>query len=159
MIMVGVGRLRLITAGAGYVRLLEGKSAEGVSVMNTENWEAWSFRAMAGEAGLQAENLVGFEVEATDGGIGKIVNGSTDEGSSWIVVDTGPWIFGRQVVLPAGTIDRVDVDNEKVYLDLTKDQVKDSPPPTEETATPDHEYRGILGTYYGGIYGPRGRGI
>ncbi len=132
--------------------------------MNTENWEAWSFRTKAGEAGLQVENLVGFSVEASDGGIGKIVKATTDEGSSWIVVDTGPWIFGRQVVLPAGTIDRIDTDDEKVHLDLTKDQVKDSPPPTEEAGDstdpavgtdPNPEYRGVLGTYYGGIYGPR----
>ncbi len=129
-------------------------------VMSIENWDAWSFRAMSGEGGLQPENLVGFDVEATDGSIGKIVRAATDEGSSWIVVDTGPWIFGREVVLPAGTIDRIENDDEKVFLDLTKDQVKDSPPPTEEASTdPNPEYRGVLGAYYGGIYGPRGGGF
>lgn len=124
--------------------------------MSTENWQAWSFRTMD-ETGLQAENLAGFSVEATDGGIGEVIQGVTEEGASWIVVDTGPWIFSHQVVLPAGTIDRVDTVEEKVYLDVTKDQVKDSPPPAEEATDPD--YRSVLSAYYNGIYDPRpGRG-
>jgi hypothetical protein len=43
------------------------------------------------------------------------------------VVDTGPWIFGKKVLLPAGTINRVDADGGKLYVDLTKEQIKDSP--------------------------------
>ena len=70
---------------------------------------------------------VGYHVHATDGDIGKIDEASDDAGSSRLVVDTGPWIFGRKVVLPAGTVQRVDDDEEKVYVDLTKDQIKNSP--------------------------------
>lgn len=44
-----------------------------------------------------------------------------------LVVDTGPWIFGRKVMLPAGTIERVDWDDQAVYVDRTKDEIKDSP--------------------------------
>ena len=66
-------------------------------------------------------------MEAVDGSIGKIDRASFDVGSSFVVVDTGPWIFGRKVMLPAGTIDRVDWNEEKVYVDRTKDQIKDSP--------------------------------
>jgi hypothetical protein len=43
------------------------------------------------------------------------------------VVDTGPWIFGKKVLLPAGTIENVDVQNRKVYVDRTKDEIKNAP--------------------------------
>jgi hypothetical protein len=33
------------------------------------------------------------------------------------------WIFGRKVVLPAGVIERIDVDNRKVEVRLKKQQI------------------------------------
>ena len=60
-------------------------------------------------------NLDGFSVEAADGGIGKIDEATYDASQSYLVVDTGPWIFGKKVMLPAGVIDRVDLDTETVY--------------------------------------------
>jgi hypothetical protein len=73
--------------------------------------------------------------------------------ASQIVVDTGPWIFGRKVLLPAGTIDRVDDAEEKVYVDLTKDQIKASPELEEGTTWEDAAYRERVGGYYSGFYG------
>lgn len=69
-------------------------------------------------------------------------------GSSYIVVDTGPWIFGKKVVLPAGVIDRVDVENEEIFVSRTKDEIKNAPEydPDREI---DEGYRGELGAYYG----------
>ncbi|MBD0291736.1 MAG: PRC-barrel domain containing protein, partial [Thermoleophilia bacterium] len=46
-------------------------------------------------------DVVGFSVEATDGGIGKVDEATYDVGQSYLVVDTGPWIFGKKVLLPA----------------------------------------------------------
>ncbi len=72
-------------------------------------------------------DLIGFDVEATDGSIGKIDESSAAAGNAFVVVDTGFWIFGKKRLLPAGVIDRVDRQNEKVFLRLTKDQVKNAP--------------------------------
>ena len=94
-------------------------------------------------------DLTGYSVEATDGGIGKIDEATNEVGSSYIVVDTGPWIFGKKVMLPAGVIDRVDREDEKVYVNRSKDEIKDSPP-FDESGYRDDEYRDELGTYYGG---------
>ena len=58
-------------------------------------------------------------------------------------------------MLPAGTIDRVDWNEEKVYVDRTKDQIKDSPEFDESTMSDDADYRDRLGTYYGGTYDDR----
>jgi hypothetical protein len=54
-------------------------------------------------------------------------------------------------MLPAGTIDRVDWDDEAVWVDRTKDQIKDSPE-YDERAGSDDIYRDSLGTYYRDTY-------
>ena len=112
--------------------------------MSTANWDAWNYRESAGWSDRDRD-LVGFSVHATDGDIGKVDQATAEIGSSYIVVDTGPWIFGRKVMLPAGTIDRIDWEDEKVYVDRTKDQIKDSPEFTD-VDTADPAYRERLGT-------------
>lgn len=93
-------------------------------------------------------DVEGFKVEATDGDIGKVDEATYEVGSSYIVVDTGPWIFGRKVILPAGVIERIDLDNEKIQVRLTKDQIKSSPELDESTDFRSDEYRTELGSYY-----------
>ncbi len=83
---------------------------------------------------------------ATD--IGRVDEATYDVGASFIVVDTGPWIFGRKVVLPAGAIQGLDLDDQKVVVRLTKDQIKGSPELDEATDYRSDEYRSRLGSYY-----------
>jgi hypothetical protein len=103
-----------------------------------------------------ANDLTGFSVEARDGSIGKVDEASNEVGASYIVVDTGVWIFGKKVVLPAGTINQVDPDTETVFVDRTKDEIKDAPEFDPERYT-DENYRSELGTYYGGRNEPLDR--
>jgi len=117
----------------------------------TTAWEPWSYRESATRTPGSA-SLVGYHVHATDGDIGKIDEASDQVGESNIVVDTGPWIFGRKVILPAGVVERVDDADQKVYVDLTKDQIKNSPDLDENTTFDDPTYRDSVGTYYGGFY-------
>ena len=93
-------------------------------------------------------DIEGFKVEATDGDIGKVDEATYDVGSSFIVVDTGPWILGRKVLLPAGVIERIDLDNRKLRVRLTKDQVKNAPELDEMTDWRSDEYRERVGDYY-----------
>ena len=93
-------------------------------------------------------DVTGYGVEARDGSIGKIDEASYDVGAGYIVVDTGPWIFGKKVLLPAGVINRLDHDDEKAYVDRTKDQIKNAPE-FDENRYRDDTYRNDLGTYYG----------
>jgi hypothetical protein len=106
--------------------------------------EIWSFR----ETAWSTENLIGFKVEAIDGGIGKVDEASSDVGASYVVVDTGPWIFGKKVMLPAGVINRVDRDEETVFVNRTKEQIKNAPE-FDADAYNAESYRGKLGSYYG----------
>ena len=106
--------------------------------------DIWTYR----ESSYGAQDLTGYEVEALDGSIGKIDESSNDVGSSYVVVDTGPWIFGKKVMLPAGVISSVDDTNEKVWVNRTKDQIKNSPEFDADRYQHD-DYRGELGMYYG----------
>ncbi|CAM5621313.1 PRC-barrel domain-containing protein [Streptomyces avidinii] len=94
-------------------------------------------------------NLVGFKVEASDGHIGKVDEATAEVGSSYLVVDTGPWIFGKEVLLPAGTVVRVDMKEEKVHVNLTKEQIKNSPEYDKDKHRGNVAYREEVGQYYG----------
>ena len=110
-------------------------------------WDPWTYRRDAGVSAHRAD-LAGFAVEATDGSIGTVARATYDVGSSYVVVDTGPWISGGRLLLPAGIVNRVDRVLRKVHVDRTKDELKGAPTFGEDTGT-DTEYRARLGAYYG----------
>ena len=122
--------------------------------MSTSAWDPWNFRDRE-SMGSEGRDISGFKVGATDGDIGKVDEASMEVGASQIVVDTGPWIFGRKVLLPAACIERIDWEAEKVYVDRSKDQIKDSPELSEGSSWTDPTYREDVGTYYGNTYGDR----
>ena len=98
-----------------------------------------------------AVDLTGFKIEALDGDIGKVDESTADAGKSFVVVDTGPWIFGRKVLLPAQTIHRIDVDSEKVFVDRTKEEIKNAPEFDPDRGL-DATYQDEVGVYYGRYY-------
>jgi hypothetical protein len=111
------------------------------------NTELWTYRVGVFETDMTPD-LVGYDIEARDGSIGKVDEATNETGRSWVVVDTGPWIFGRKVMIPAGTIERIGHDERKVFLTLTKDQIKNSPEFDPERGFADDDYRTLLGEYY-----------
>ncbi|WP_245878915.1 PRC-barrel domain-containing protein [Streptosporangium subroseum] len=124
--------------------------AEEKSLAMTEN--VWDYRSEA-RSGDQALDLVGFDVEATDGKIGSVDEESNAVGDSYVVVDTGFWIFGKKVVLPAGTVTRIDPQERKVYISRTKEEIKNAPE-FDEATYKEPDYRDKLGGYYGIGPGP-----
>jgi hypothetical protein len=112
--------------------------------------DIWSYRDTAR---TQTTDVVGFEVVATDGSIGKVDQATYDAEASYLVVDTGPWIFGKRRMLPAGVIDRIDYDGRQVLVNLTKDQVRDAPD-YDAGRDQDEAYRSELGTYFGPFWWP-----
>src|ERR1700745_361742 len=107
--------------------------------------EIWTF-AVATPANL---DLTDFKVEARDGSIGKVDEATNEAGGSFIVVDTGPWIFGKKVMLPAGLIRDIDPDTETIFVARTKDEIKNAPE-FDEQRYHDKDYRDELGGYHGG---------
>jgi hypothetical protein len=95
----------------------------------------------------QREDLTDFDVEAVDGGIGKVDEATYEIAAAYIVVDTGPWIFGKKVLLPAGVIDDVDLGAKKIYVNRSKDEIKNAPEFNEDAFAND-DYRRQIGSYY-----------
>jgi len=106
--------------------------------------DLWTY----GNTSMTAQDLTGFTVEALDGDIGKIDEATNEVGGSYIVVDTGPWIFGKKVLLPAGVLRDADFDDEKVFVNRTKDQIKNAPE-FDADRYRDEGYRNEVGGYYG----------
>ncbi|GHH33596.1 PRC-barrel domain-containing protein [Streptomyces candidus] len=107
----------------------------------------WGYQPTSGHQ--PGTTLTDYKVEATDGSIGKVDKHSDEVGSAYLVVDTGVWIFGKHVLLPAGTVKRVDAAEKKIYVDLTKDQIKDAPEFDKDKHVGDPGYHDQVGGYYG----------
>jgi hypothetical protein len=100
--------------------------------------------------GVRVNDLVGYDVEATDGHIGKIDHATEETDRNSVVVDTGFWIFGKKRLIPAGVIQRVDNAEKKVFLSMTKDRVKSAPDFDDlQRSTYDDKYYDTVDTYYG----------
>jgi hypothetical protein len=108
--------------------------------------ELWTYR----EDVVVPAELEGFEVEARDGKVGKVHQATNEVRQSFLVVDTGPWIFGRKVMVPASRIQRIDLDSREILLDLTKEQIKNSPEYDPATFRRP-AYRERVGRYYGSM--------
>ena len=107
--------------------------------------DIWTYRTAEP---LGEIDVIGYSVEATDGGIGKVDDATYEVGGSYLVVDTGPWIFGKKVLLPAGLVDRIDPASETIFVSRTKEQIKDAPEHDEKRGFADKDYRDRLGGYY-----------
>lgn len=69
-------------------------------------------------------------VNAVDGDIGTIVDFYFDDDAwtiRYVVVDTGRWLPGRQVLIPLWALHSPDWDQARVPVALTREQVKNSP--------------------------------
>src|SRR5438093_927739 len=112
--------------------------------------ELWTFNVVTTPpVDLTNLDLTGFKVEARDGSIGKVDEATHEAGGSFVVVDTGPWIFGKKVMLPAGVIRDIDLDTETIFVGFTKDEIKNAPEFDDKTYR-DQTYRNKLGEYYSG---------
>lgn len=106
------------------------------------------------------ESLYGCPVAARDGEIGTVDQAYFDDeawGVRYLVVETGSWIKKRQVLISPYSIKHSDPGSGAVHVDLTQQQVKDSPNiDTDKPVSRQHEteYLGYYGypTYWGGAY-------
>ncbi len=95
---------------------------------------------------------------ATDGEIGSIKDVFFDD-HAWVIryliVDTGGWLSGRQVLISPFAIEGIDWERGTIALAITRDQVKNSPHiDTDKPVSRQHEmdYLGYYGFpfYWGG---------
>jgi len=82
-----------------------------------------------------ASKLRGLAIEATDGQIGTVDDLLFDDRTwqlRWLVVHTGLWLLGRKVLLPLSVLGRPSLEMHNFMVQLTKQQVKDSPDVTAD---------------------------
>ncbi|WP_042435437.1 hypothetical protein [Streptacidiphilus anmyonensis] len=109
--------------------------------------DIWGYRPAARYTA--GTDLTGYQVDAIDGHVGKVDDATDDVGSAFIVVNCKPWLFGKHVMLPAGTVTLVDHSQETIRVALTKDQIKNAPEYDRDAHRDDTGYRTTLGSYYG----------
>lgn len=97
-----------------------------------------------------ASRVIGYAIQATDGEIGAIDDFFVDDSTwaiRWVVVDTGSWLPGRRVLLPPSQLHRPSAPDRNFAVNLTRQQVKDSPDAdTDKPVSRQHEER--LYAYY-----------
>jgi hypothetical protein len=73
--------------------------------------------------------IIGVHLHATDGGVGHVDDFLFDERWTirYLVVDTSNFIGGKSVVISPAALHDIDRSNEKMYVALTRDEVKRSP--------------------------------
>ena len=100
-----------------------------------------------------ASNLKGTTIAATDGDIGSIQDLYFDD-LSWtiryLVVDTGTWLPGRQVLISPISV-RATTRSDGVAVALTKKQVENSPSIDADKPI-NREYEEAYSQYYGYTY-------
>lgn len=76
------------------------------------------------------QEVQGYMVQATDGSIGSIDEFLFDD-QSWTiryaVVNTGPWLFGRKVLITPSAFKQPDFNHRTFPVELSKEQIKRSP--------------------------------
>ena len=95
--------------------------------------------------------VTGYHIQATDEEIGHVEDFIVDD-ETWemryLVVDTSNWWFGKKVLVAPRWITTVSWPERKVFVDLTRDQVKDAPE-WDPDAPVNREYEERLYDYYG----------
>jgi sporulation protein YlmC with PRC-barrel domain len=96
------------------------------------------------------DKLQDYEIVATDGHIGK-VRGFYFDSDTWeihyLLVDTSKWLPGRKVLISPVEIQKIDLDNKFLSVNLTQDQIQNSPAIEEDA--PISATMGDLNAYYG----------
>ena len=96
------------------------------------------------------KELLSYELLAKDGLMGKVDNfllSDEDWRVHYLVVDTGPWILGRKVLISVAALGQPVWASETFPVNLTRDQVKNSP--DVDTAKPiSRKYEERLHQHY-----------
>ncbi|MEI4264177.1 PRC-barrel domain-containing protein [Roseovarius sp. D0-M9] len=98
----------------------------------------------------RSSDITGCQIHAADGAIGTIEDLLFDDRQHvlrWVVVDTGTWLPGRQVLLPPSAFKTADKSAREYHTDLSRDQIKEAP--GVETDKPvSHQLEADIFRYY-----------
>jgi hypothetical protein len=103
---------------------------------------------------LTNKHLNDFTIRATDGELGTVADLYIDDepwAIRYLIVDTGKWLSGRQVLISPMAVRHLDWDAKRLDVALTKQQVEQSPGiDTHRPVSRQHEAEHLA--YYGSPY-------
>jgi uncharacterized protein YrrD len=109
---------------------------------------------------IKAKELQGYKLNGLDGELGKVQEFYFDD-KYWtiryLVVDTGGWLTGRQVLISPYALIAVNKEAKHINIDLPKKQIEDSPsldshkPVSQQFEVDYYGYYGYP-IYWGGSY-------
>ena len=74
--------------------------------------------------------MSGYHIQASDGTIGHVSDFIMDD-KSWairqLVVETGHWFSGKEVLISLSKIDGISYEESKVFVNLTKEAIRQEP--------------------------------
>jgi sporulation protein YlmC with PRC-barrel domain len=95
-------------------------------------------------------DVSGYHIQAEDGEIGHVEDFVIDD-ETWairyLVIDTRNWWPGKKVLVSPQWIERVSWNESKVFVNLIRDAIKQSPEYTEESLI-TRDYEAILHIHY-----------
>ena len=107
---------------------------------------------LSGDVHLRSErDLRRYQIQGTDGAIGHVDDFLVDD-ETWevrfLVIDTSHWWFGKRVLIAPHWASRINWDERKVYVDMSRQDIKNSPEWNANAAV-NREYETCLYDYYG----------
>jgi len=84
-----------------------------------------------GDARLRStQALNGYHIQTDEGAIGHVIDFIVDH-ESWaichLVVETGHWFSGKEIVISPNQIIRISYDESKVFVSVTKESILKAP--------------------------------
>ena len=96
------------------------------------------------------DEVSGYHIQADDGEIGHVEDFIIDD-ETWairyLIIDTRNWWSGKKVLVSPQWIERTSWDESKVFINLSREAIKQSPEYTEETLL-DRDYETGLHRHY-----------
>jgi len=98
-----------------------------------------------------SQQVIGYRIHALDGEIGHVDDFLVDD-ETWAIrylaIDTSNWLPGKRVLVPPQWLDRVDWTESSVWVDLTREAIRNAPAWDPAVAL-TREYEEQLFDYYG----------
>jgi sporulation protein YlmC with PRC-barrel domain len=120
-------------------------------VRDREQWKRSTQARKEWDAHLRSTHAVsGYHIQATDGEIGHVEDFIIDD-ETWairyLIVETHNWWPGKQVLISPKWIERVSWKKSKVFVNLSREMIRQSPEYREESV-PSRDYETGLHLHY-----------
>jgi len=120
-------------------------------VRDLEKWKEPTQVEKSWDPNLRSSQAVsGYHIQAVDGEIGHVDDFIMDE-ETWairyLVIDTQNWWPGKKVLISPRWIERVDWSDSKVFINLSRDAIRQSPEYMENSLL-TREYENQLHQHY-----------